>query len=490
MRATMKLKVLVVAWAAIATGGCALTPRPEVPELIDTLRTRPQFIEAPTGAQAEPAVEAWWRRIGGDELDALVATLKADSLALQVVRLQALQAQENARLARGQRLPSVAAASDASATRTRGPGGEYSWNRMYTFGLLVDYNTDVFGGLRAAQRSAELGAIAADLSYRAAEQREIAALARSWISAATLKRRLALAHRITESFQSTYELTRQRYSAGSATASASDVQIARQNLDNALVDIPELETDLTQQLLRIDEQLGRPPGESEQTFRGTFFADEALTVPVGHPARLLASRPDVAAAELGYLAALEDVGAARAMLYPALSLGASLTFQADEPGELFDWDRHLLSLASSLTAPLFQGGRLRSQVRLQQARAQELSASFTQTALGAVIDVELALAEISGLDARRERLEAALATAEVSNKIAQGRYRQGLLPILTVLETQRSLNAAQQNLILTDQAIGNARVDLFLSLGGDWSTARSGSDVRPRGETPAEETDR
>lgn len=86
-----------------------------------------------------------------------------------------------------------------------------------------------------------------------------------------------------------------------------------------------------------------------------------------------------------------------------------------------------------------------------------------------MIDVEIALAELAGLDRQREPLAAALETARLSNELAQGRYRQGLVSILAVLETQRSLDVAQQNVILTDQAIANARIDLFLSLGGDWT---------------------
>jgi multidrug efflux system outer membrane protein len=203
---------------------------------------------------------------------------------------------------------------------------------------------------------------------------------------------------------------------------------------------------------------------------------------LGAPAELLARRPDVAVAELRYLAALEDVGAARARLYPALSLSASLTFQADSPGELFDWDRHIASLANSLTAPIFQGGRLRSQVRLEQAQAEELSSAFARTALAAIVDVEVALAELAGLQEQQRRLQAALATSKLSNELAQGRYQQGLISILAVLETQRGLSAAQQNLILTEQAIANARIDLFLSLGGDWSL--DGSAAEP-GRNPS-----
>lgn len=460
----------------IVTCGCTLTPKPEMPELVGDIRSRESFTQdrSPTIASADP--EAWWLNVGGAELDDLVTALLRDSLVLHEARIQVEQAREVARSTRGQRLPSAGAVVDIAANRTPAPNGDHSWSEAYTAGLLVDFNTDIFGGLRAAERSAELNAIASELAVTASEQREIAILARNWVSAAALQRRLDLARRTAGSFRATYELTQQRYEAGSTSVTASDVQIALQNLESALVEIPQLEADLAQQWLAIDEQLGRLPGETQRSFSGVFDVSDPFEAPVGRPAALLSARPDVAIAELRYLAALEDVGAARALLYPAIALGASLTFQADTPEEVFDWDRHIASLANSITAPIFQGGRLRAQVRLEEAQAEELASAFARTALAAVIDVEIALAELTGLQEQTERLEAALETAKLSNELAQGRYRQGLISILAVLETQRSLNAAEQNIILTDQATANARIDLFLSLGGDWTGEMSAPD--------------
>ncbi|MEL6569340.1 MAG: TolC family protein [Pseudomonadota bacterium] len=462
-------------WGGIAlsamTGGCSLTPPPVSQPLVADIRASDGFQLATPAATTEPDVEAWWLDIGGEELGELVALLRRDSLVLREAGLQADQAREAAQIARGQRLPSMTSIGEVGANRTRSLGGEFSWSESYTVGLLADFNTDVFGGLRASERAARLNALASEYSLRAVEQREIAILSLNFVSAVTLQRRLELAQRTAESFRSTYELTNQRYSAGSTAVSASDVQIALQNLETALVEIPQIEADLAQQWLVVDEQVARLPGQTAQAFTGEIKPLGNYNPPLGSPADLLARRPDVAVAELRYLAALEDVGAAKARLYPAISLSAGLTFQADTPGEVFDWDRHIANLANSLTAPVFQGGRLKSQVRLEEARAAELASAFARTALAAVIDVELALAELAGLQEQKLRLDAALATARLSNELAQGRYRQGLTSILAVLETQRSLNAAEQNVILTEQAIANAQIDLFLSLGGNWTGA-------------------
>ena len=278
----------------------------------------------------------------------------------------------------------------------------------------------------------------------------------NWVAASTIKRQLALAEETAESFRTTFELTDKRNRAGSTEVSASDVQIARQNYDSALVDIPDLQTQLNVQLFEIDEQLARLPGATASSFIGTVLLDRGLNLPIGVPADLLANRPDVAAAELSYRAALEDVGAARADLYPALSLSASLTFQGDSLSDVFSADTFIANLIASLTGPIFNGGRLRSEVRLQQAEAEELATAFARTTLAALIDVEQAVAQLVGINEQLKRLDDNVASAELSDTITQNRYRRGLGTLLSVLESQRTLNAARQNLILTEQAYLNA----------------------------------
>jgi len=452
----------------LLVASCALAPQPDPPAIVADIRSLESYGNEPSHP-VEPHAPGWWDTVGGDELDALVEVLRQDSLVLAEARLQAEQARERVLQARAARLPTVSATVDASTTRLPGLDDDGIWTEDYAATLAGSFDTDIFSRLRSTQRAARLNAMAAELTYRATEQREIAALARSWVSAATLQRRLELAKRIVDSFRTTYELTDQRYRAGSSSSSASDVQIALQNLDSARVDIPEVATQLQTQLLAIDEQLVRLPGVTAGAFEGRFQPRYDEAAPAGQPASLLANRPDVAAAALRYRAALEDVGAARASLYPALSLTAALTFQSDEPADVFDWDRHIANLAAALFQPVFQGGRLRSQVRLERARAEELANAFARTTLAALIDVETSLANLAGLAEQRERLVDAVSSAQTSNDIAQTRYRQGLASILSVLETQRSLNNARQNLILTEQALLNARIDLYLSLGGDWS---------------------
>lgn len=446
---------------------CSLTPDPTPPHIVSSISSLDTYDT--TDFPAESAqTQSWWTAIGGQELDGLVVALMTESLTLQESRLRIDQAAERALQARSARSLSIAGSSDVGLNRSTGVNGSNSWTDSYGLGLSLDYTADVFGGLRSTERAAELSLFATELTYRSTEQQEISLLVRNWVAAATLKRRLELAIATADSFGTTFELTDQQYRAGSRNTSASDVQIARQNLDSSLVNIPDLRTQLETQLLEIDRQLARLPGETKEEFLGEINLDPEPSIPVGIPVDLLSNRPDVAAAELSYLAALEDVGSARADLYPLISFSASLSFQDDTLGGVFDWDDYIASLATSLTQPVFQGGRLRSEVRLQQAEAEELATSFARTALEAIIDVEQAAAEVKGLSEQIELEERALATAVLSDEISQNRYFRGLDSLLAVLETQRSLNNARESLILTQQLFLNAQIDLYQSLGGVW----------------------
>lgn len=450
----------------LAVGGCTLTPSPDAPELVTRIASLSTFDSGSSEASIAQDSAGWWREVGGDELEALVTVLLKDSLVLGEARLQREQAAERAVQAGAPRRPSVGYAVDRQRLRNPDPTGSYSWTENYSAGFTLNYELDVFGALRSSARAAALSAEAAALSYKATEQLEIARLSRQWVAAVTLQERLALARATAASFRATLELTEQRYRLGSQGVSASDVLIARQNLESARVDIPDLEGQLRSQLLLIDEQLARLPGTTAREFIGTANTPTA-TVAVGYPATLIEQRPDVAAAALRYRAALEDVGSARANLYPALSLTAALTFQGEQPGE-FAWDDYLASLTQSITGPVFQGGRLRAQVRLERAEAEELAAGFARAALAALTDVEIALTERDARLTQQVLAQAAVQTATQSNRVASTRYRQGLSSLLAVLETQRGLNSAQLNLILTEQALRNASIDLYLSLGGDW----------------------
>lgn len=474
LQAGSALRLPGVAACLAVLAGC-MTPSYEAPPTVESIAAAARYgAEAAEPGPADgPGLDGWWRTIGGDELDGLVQALRADNLDLEIARARIAQAEALRRQARGARLPGIDATVSDSETRGRGddvsgPGGAAgAGTDAYSVDISANWNVDLFGELRSSARAARLSLEAARLRERATLQVLVAELARAWVGLATLDRRLELQRSIAQSFATTAELTNERYRNGSESTSAADVEIARANLASAEARIPELAAQRENQAIAIDTLLARLPGETLDDLDDLSLPETLDAPPVGMPGALLTRRPDVAAAELELRAALEDVGAARARLFPGLSLTSSLSFRGADAG-VFDWDNHIATLTSSLLAPIFQGGQLRARVRAQEAVARELAASYAATALGAVGDVERALRlEAAYLD-RAERLEENVRAAALANELSQNRYRQGLSSLLTVLEAQRSLNSARESRILAEQAWLESRIDLYVALGGDW----------------------
>lgn len=464
-----------VTWGALLSllTSCTLTPNPEAPETVEVIRDMSSYSYSAGAGEVEGRIKptealAWWEGIGGSELAAMVSRLRESNYELREARERVLQAREFARQVRSRRLPAAAANIGVSENRTSNLQGDFLWSDNYSAGINASFETDIFGGLRAAHRAAELSAKASELGYLAREQQSVAFLTRSWLAASTLSRQLAVTREIVRNYRSTYVLTDERHRAGSAGSSASDVLIARQNLEAAEAGIPNQEVQIAVQLLAIDQQLGQVPGTTRKTFQGNLEVDEAMVAPYGLPASLLTLRPDVASAELAYQAALADIGVARANLLPVVSLTSTLSFQSMDLSELFDPRDYIANLAASLAQPVTQGGRLRSQLRLEESQARELATAFARVALSALSEVETALAQQAGALLELEGLNRAVKTARDASEIAQIRYGQGLQPLLSILETQRGLNNALQNRILAQQRLLDARIALHLSLGGTW----------------------
>ena len=453
-------------------GACTVAPKFEQPKLVATIAERPSYVSK-AGQPPEPAahVAHWWTTMGGEELSTLVTGLDADNLDLSAARRRLDQARSLTRQARASRLPSISLSVDGGQIRTPTPSGDAVWDETYSLSGAASWDLDVFGGLRNAERAARLDAQASALSAEALFHLLTAELTRAYINAWTLARRIEISEQSAASFAETASITEGRYRAGSAQTSALDVQIARQNQASAEAAIPELKALLTVQQHAIDILLARPPGQTQLAFTTPPEAVGLPALSAGAPADLLRRRPDVAAAELAYRAALADVGTARAQRLPSLSLSGTISRQTADASDLFDPEALISNLTAGLFAPLFQGGRLKAQLSLTQAAAEELAANYALSALEAAIDVENALVLEDAYDEQLALRQASLTAAELSDRIARDRYASGQTTILTVLETQRALNTARQDLVIAEQTRLDARIDLHLALGGDWREA-------------------
>ncbi len=452
-------------WAAagcVFLQACApVTPRPDA-----GLPVAPEAYEYSASDQisgVQPAPQ-WWQAFGSQALDALMQEAEADVAVLRQAQARVLQARAQARMAGASLWPelegSVTAQRDAPFVRRHGTG-----ESQYQAGLLMRYELDVWGRNSALADSALLQAEAAAYELdvlRVSVQGQVVHL---WLQAVGDAQRLRIARDNLAVAQRLLELLDVRAQAGAA----SPLERAQQRglLASQQRALYVLQENAALKRLELGALLGRPRAVAEP--QDDIAALRVPQVDAGLPSALLAQRPDVARSEASLAAAHADLRAARAALYPRLTLGASVGAKGDH------WDSSLehpiYSLLGGLVAPVFNAGRLAAGQDLSDARLQEWLAQYRQTVVQAYIEVEEVLARLHALDGQAQANEQEWRQAELALRLAETRYRSGSETLLTLLDAQRSFYAAQDTRVGLMQARLQSRAALFKALGGGWQAA-------------------
>lgn len=413
-------------------------------------------------AQAESAHAPqadWWPAFGSQELASLVAQAQADSFDVAGAAARVRQAQALARIAGADLWPALDATMSAGRQKRE---GEHS-GRAYLAGLSASYEVDLWGG-NAAGRDAALATLSATQYAKEGVALTLAAaVASTYFQTAALRERVAIAQLNLASAERILDLVESRARAGAAPPLELAQQralTARQRQDLAL-----RRQQAEDSLAALAVLVGRAPQDmamAQQSLAGI----SAPPIAAGLPSELIARRPDLARAERLLAAASADVAAARAAMLPRLTLAGSATVSSGQWRRLFDTP--LYSLAAGLAAPIFDGGRLSAGRDLALARREELLADYRFAIISALSDVEKALNAIQGIGRQRQAQADVLANARKAVDLATSRYRWGAEPLLTVLDAQRTLYAAQDEAIQLDMERLQASVGLFKALGGGW----------------------
>ena len=409
----------------------------------------------------------WWRNLAGPELESLVQELVAGNYDLQSARHRIQQAEALRRQVRSSLFPTIGASIEAQSIG-QDVANEWQWTDAASAGLGVDWAVDVFGRTRSSAQAERLRYLSQVSLAKDVRQQLVTKLVATYIQGWAAQEQLLVARAYAESYQESLDITRQRYRSGSSSSTALDVALAEQNLAAAVADIPELEARVRILSQSIDVLVGRLPQSDTISFGDLRSAHDLEPVAAGLPGDLLLRRADVRAAGLQYSAALQDVNAARASLLPSFSLSASIGATTDDISDVFDPASLGASLLANLTAPIFQGGRLRAQVDQFEAAAAELSANLSAAVLEAVFDVEQALVLDHALAEAVLRADASLEAATIADQLSRERYATGQADLLTVLEARRALNIARLTALSIQQSRLEARVSLYAALGGDW----------------------
>jgi multidrug efflux system outer membrane protein len=443
---------------------------------------RPQAVEPPAAwrnAQADgngaAVVDAhWWRSFGSGELDALIeeAQSRNQDLATALARVDAARAR--ARIAGAALAPDLSGRFDAAREARMGGRADVDGNTSF-IGFAASYELDLWGRRGALHQEALKGLRASEFDRDAVRLGVTAEVASSWLQLRGLREREAIARDNLANAGRVLQLVEARSRAGAVTpldlAQQRGLVAARQR---ELAALQRQANDAETALALLLGAPALPPALRADRKEGVQGVPGATplaslkmpSIEAGVPALALTRRPDIARAEARLAAADANLQAARAALLPGVSLGATIGLQGQAPGRLID--NPLYSLAAGVVAPIFDGGRLRGERDLSEARRSELLAGYRAAILGALADAETALNAVAGTDAQASAQAEELLQARRAAALSESRYRAGAETLLVLLDAQRTLYAAQDLAVQLQQQRLQARVALYRALGGGW----------------------
>jgi len=474
-----------VALLAFLAGGCAVGPNYHQPTVPTPACWGEPLNGGETGSPA--AVADWWRSFRDPELDSLISRAAQSNLDLKIAQARVREARAEYGIAVGNLLPMVDASGSYARQRESqsqplvGPGdhlpsGIPFENNFYQSGFDASWEIDVFGGKRRAVESAKAQVAAAEFGQRDILVTLLGEVARNYVEARGYQRRLEIARDNIRAQEQSLAITQNRFTNG--LTSNLDVQQASMLLATTRAVVPSLETALDASIHRLGVLLGQTP-ESLETELATVAPIPAAppVVPVGLPSELLLRRPDVALAERQLAAATANIGVAKADLFPKFYLTGVAGFESVSASDWFDGGSRFWSAGPTVQWNIFDAGRIRANIKVQNARQEQALAKYEQTALSAFEDVANALVAYAKEQVRRRSLEDAVTSSQESLRLANQLYANGLSNFINVLDAERSLYQAQDALAQSDRTVSTDVIALYKSLGGGWKTLDQSSQL-------------
>jgi len=459
-----KLFLIAPLVLAMSLSGCAgLLPAAEHDKAAELPVPASVTTEAVAGGASTAGQTLAWRPIVSDaRLAQIIDLALANNRDLRIAALNIDAAREKYRITEADRLPTVKLAAGASATQTAGQTG-VTRSRSVSLGV-ASWEIDLWGRLGQLKDAALSTFLASEQTKLSVQATLVSEVAQAWLTLGADEQLLQLATQTLESRQQTLSLTEKRKALGAL--SAVDLAAAQASVESARDSLASARTTRAQALNALRLLLGtEAPAE---LLPGTTAMNAAalLSVPAGLSSQVLLQRPDVRAAELSLEASKANVAAARAALFPTVSLTTSTGTSSSSLSGLFDRGNGAWTFAPSVSLPIFDGGATRSALESATISQRIQIATYEKAIQTAFQEVSDALAARADLAERLDAQQKLVNAYEKSLQLSTVRYRAGADTGLTLLEAQRSLYSAQQALIslrLSEQA---NRLTLFKVLGG------------------------
>ncbi|HEV7834714.1 MAG TPA: efflux transporter outer membrane subunit [Caballeronia sp.] len=456
--------------ALLTLGGCLLGPNYERP----AVETPATFRFAESDAK-DLVNTAWWEQFQDPALNQLIATALADNMDVKIAAARVEQFLGQFVTTRSQLFPQIGAGFNAERERiplgtALLPAGVGPVFNQFQATLSASWEIDFFGKLRRQTESARASLLASEEGRRATILTLVASVATSYVNLLSLDRQLKIANATVASREASVKVFELRFAGGQVA----QMQLAQSQseYEASRATIPQIELQIAQQEDSLSILLGHNP---DAIPRDRELDDLALpAVPAGLPSDLLERRPDLRQAEQDLIAANAQIGAARALYFPSISLTGLFGTASGQFSALFTGPTRLWSYAGAVTVPIFTAGAISGQVKQAEALQQQALFSYQksiQVAFQEVADALVSLQKSRDQLVVQGRQVDALATY---SRLARLRYEGGYTSYIEVLDAERSLFNAQLSYAQTQGTVFISSVNLYKAMGGGWVTEAEG----------------
>jgi len=463
--------------AALFTTGCTLGPRYKRPTATIPGAYRgvvpEQGVASPIAPGQVPrpqvlslADQKWWDVFQDEQLRTLIRTALEQNYDLRIAASHVLEAQAQLGITRADQFPSLsggAAIADVGTAQSKFlPEFETSTGQVNVSAIWA---LDFWGQYRRATEAARANLLATEWARQEVVSTLVANVAAAYFQLRALDMQLAISKRTLDSRQESLRLT--RVLANGGATSLLDVRQAEQLVFTAAAEIATLQQQIEQQENFLSILMGQNPGDIP---RGQSLTEQHQPpeIPPGLPSELLERRPDIREAEEQLIAANAEIGVARAAYFPQISLNGTGGLQSSALSNLFTGPAGAWSFGASLTQPIFTGGKLRSGVRLAEARQKTAVLVYQQSIQTAFRSVSDALVAYRKAREFREQEELLFQSAQDAARLSHMRYTGGVTGYLEVLTNETNAFSAELAVVQAHQNELLALVELFEALGGGW----------------------
>ncbi|NWK55835.1 efflux transporter outer membrane subunit [Verrucomicrobiaceae bacterium N1E253] len=468
----MKYSPILLAALPVMLGSCMVGPNYSEP--VSDLEAAWNEYDASLAKGPGAKVNmAWWTQFNDPTLNQLVESAYKQNLGLRTAALRILESRALLGITHGNMFPqSQTLGGDLYRTRQSGNPPANQYVTSATFGFDAAWELDFWGKFRRSIESADASLMADVADYDDVLVTLTAEVANTYVNIRTLEERIRLAYQNEKLQKDSLKLVELQFEAGTVTEL--DVLQAKTLLTTTQAQIPNFQSSLIQFQNALSVLLGESPGGLRDTLKKSKGIPQApVKVAVGLPAELLRRRPDIRRAEMTAIAQSSQIGVAKADLYPSFTLIGSLGTSSSNAGtadldDIFNIENYGFTFGPAFRWNILNYGRIKNNVRVQDARFEQTITVYQNTVLNAAREVEDGMTGFVQAKKEAAYVRQGVATSKKSSELSMLQYKEGLADYQRVLDSIRSLTQKQDQYAAIQGSIATNLISMYKALGGGW----------------------